>query len=157
LLIALGLVAIPLTGAALSGCVTLPGGERGLESLETMSEVDFRRFKLYSTLGVKVAAHRLVEEEVVTAADLAAAADVLESLEETPVTGGAELLVEDLLTESGLTSSEVRAILELVVFELQAAGLFDQVGLDGTLELGPRTKELVDALIAAVREVSEEA
>lgn len=159
LLIAFGLVALPIAPIALSGCATTPGGEQGLETLENMSEADYNRLKLYSTLGVKIAAHRLVEEGTVSADDLTLAADVLDAVKSTPITGGAELLVEQLLADSGLTSTEIEALIQIVAFELQARGVFDNLDEDGLIRLTPRTEDFVDSLIGAVRSaasVSEE-
>jgi len=149
-LLALGLVILPVTGVALSGCVST-GGEQGLETLETMTEADYQRLKLYSTLGVKIAANRLVQEGTVSAADLTLAADLLDSIKSTPAMGGAELLIEDLLADSGLTSTEVEALLQIVVFELQARGVFDNLGIGGLVELSPRTEDFIDSMIDAVR------
>jgi hypothetical protein len=148
-LLALGLVVLPVTGVALSGCVST-GGEQGLETLETMSEADYQRLKLYSTLGVKIAANRLVQEGTVSAEDLTLAADLIESIKSTPVQGGAELLIEDILVDSGLNSTEVEALLQIVVFELQARGLFDNLGAGGLVQLSPRTSDFIDAMVEAV-------
>jgi len=155
LLIALGLVALPLAGASISGCTTLPGGEQGLESLEAMSEAEFKRTMLWSSLGVKIAANRLIKEGVVSVDDLETAADLLDAVKTTPVVGGAELFVADLLDDSGLTSVEIEALVELVVFELDARGVFDNLSVLGTVELGERTEEFIDTLIGAVRDAAE--
>lgn len=149
-LLVLGLVALPVTGIALSGCVATDG-EQGLQTLEQMSEIDYRRLKLYSTLGVKIAAHRLVAEGTVSAEDLVTAADLLSSIKSTPILGGAEFLIEELLASGGLDSVEVEALVQIVVFELQARGVFDLLALDGTIVLAPRTEDFIDSLIAAVR------
>lgn len=150
-LLIIGLIALPVVPVALSGCTTTQDGEHGLKRLEEMSQSEYDRLKLYSTLGVKIAANRLVQEGVVSAEELLAAATALEAIKTTPVLGGPELFISDLLTNSGLTSTEAQALLELVVFELRDRGVLDVLNLDGTIQMAPRTSDFVDALIAAVK------
>ena len=150
-ILALGLVALPVIPVALSGCVSTAGGEQGLETLENMSEADYQRLKLYSSLGVKIAANRLVSEGVVSAEELGLAADVLAGVKSTPAQGGAEALLQKLLADAGLTNVEVESLVQIVVFELQARGVFDVLGDDGLVQLTPRTEDFIDTLLDAVR------
>jgi hypothetical protein len=133
-----------------SSCIST-GGEQGVETLESMPEADYQRLKLYSTLGVKIAANRLVEEGTVSTEDLEIAADVLDAIKTTPIMGGGQLLVSELLEGSGLTSTEIEALIQIVVFELEARGIFDQLGDGGLINLAPRTEDFVDALIDSLR------
>lgn len=153
-LMIIGLIALPVVPVALSGCTTTSGGEHGLKRLEEMSESDYQRLKLYSTLGVKIAANRLVQEGVVSAEELQAAATALAAIKTTPVLGGAELFVSDLLANSGLNSTEAEALLQIVVFELRDRGVLDVLNPDGTVQMAPRTQDFVDSLIEAVKSAS---
>ena len=150
ILLVIGLAALPLVPVAISGCTTTQDGEHGLKKLEEMSETDYQRLRLYSTLGVKIAANRLVQEGVVSADDLSKAVTALQAISSTPVLGGAELFVSDLLAKNGLTGVEIESLVELVVFELQARGVLDILGPDGTVALSARTQDFLDALIEAV-------
>lgn len=150
ILLVIGLAALPLVPVAISGCTTTQDGEHGLKKLEEMSEADYQRLKLYSTLGVKIAANRLVQEGVVSAEDLTKAVAVLNGIATTPVLSGPTQFLSDLLANSGLTDTEVTALVQIVVFELQARGVLDVLNPDGTVALSPRTKDFVDSLVEAV-------
>jgi hypothetical protein len=150
-LLLVGLIAIPVVPIALSGCTTTSEGEHGFKRLEDMSEADYQRLKLYSTLGVKITANRLVQEGVVSAEELQTVATALAAIKTTPITGGAELFISDLLAKSGLTTVESQSLLELVVFELQARGVLSYLNDTGTIALTPRTENFIDALIDAVK------
>jgi hypothetical protein len=67
------------------------------------------------------------------------------------VLGGTELFLNDLLVKSGLTGTESQALLEVVVFELQARGVLSYLNDTGTIALTARTEDFIDALVNAVR------
>lgn len=158
LLVILGLLLpVAILPAISGGCTTTPEGQQGIQGIEEMSDVDFNRLKLYSSLGVKIAASTLVAEGEVDPNDLDTAADVLEDIKVTPVLGSAELLIQTLLAEldTPLTDESVEALLEIAVFELQAQGILDSLNPDGTLNLTPRTNELIDVLVDALRAAAD--
>lgn len=150
-LLIVGLIALPAVHIALSGCTTTQDGEYGLKRLEEMSESDYQRLKLYSTLGVKIAANRLVQEGIMSVEELQSVANALTAIKSTPVLGGAELFISDLLTNSGLTSVEAQSLVEIVVFELQARGVLSHLNEAGAIALTARTGDFIDGLIEAVR------
>lgn len=148
-----GLLALPFLFPVVSGCVTTEQGD-GLKTIEDMSDLEFARLKTWSSLTVKLAAHQLVKAGTVDQADLDTAADVLDALQDTSAIGGSTALVQQLLADSGLTSVEIQSLVELVVFELEARGVLDKLADDGTIDLTPRTEELLDALTEALRGAS---
>jgi hypothetical protein len=157
LLVLAGVLAIPAISGGGVSCVSTDQGQQGLVALENMEEAEYNKWKLYVSLGVKVAANRLLEEGTVEAEELELAASVLETLEGTTVLEGAQSLVRPALENAGLSNDEV--MLVLLVAEQELLSRTPLVSLvdseTGTLSLTPRSKELLLLVAESLRTALE--
>lgn len=143
-------LALVLAGGAISGCVSTDDGQ-GVAAIESMSDLEFSKWKVYVSLGVKIGANRLLDEGQVTEEELNTAADVLETVRDQPLFPGATSIIMPALKDAGLTNDEVELLLFIVEQELLSRGALDWVGEDGLVALSPRTKELLTAVASALR------
>lgn len=143
---------LALFGGAISGCVATQDGEQGVEALESMTDLEFNKWKLYVTLGTKIGANRLLAEDVTTETELNLAATALETVRDQSVVPGATSLIVPALQEAGLTNDEVQLLLLIVEQELLQRGALDWIDPNtGVVALSPRTKELLTAVADSLR------
>lgn len=136
-----------------AGCITTSEGEQGFESIEQMSDAEFAKWKLYITLGVKVGANRLLQEGIVGVDQIEKAATVLDLAINSPVTAGVTSFISEALEKAGLTTDEVSLLLIIVEQELFARGGLEYLDENGVLSLAPRTKDLLNDVVAALKSV----
>lgn len=123
-----------------------------IRPLEEMTDLEFNRWKLYIQLGVKVGANRLLQEGIVTTDQLSVVAGIVESVKSGPVVAGASSLIVPALHKAGFNNDEVELVLLIAEQELLARGAFDWLNpATGTLELSPRTKEVLDLIADSLR------
>lgn len=130
---------------SITGCVSVQ------QNLDDMSQLDFNRLKILSSVTVKVLANRMLESGQVSTEDINQAINVLSAVSSTPIIGSANDFVQSLLGQFGVSSLEVQSLVELVVFELDARGILRNLMPDGTIAFSPRALELRDALILALQ------
>lgn len=145
-------LALVVAGGAISGCVTTPDGEQGVEAIESMSELDFNKWKLYVTLGTKIGANRLLAEGLVNEQELELTAAVLETVRDQSIVTGATSLLIPALEEAGLNNDEIELLLIIVEQELLSRGALEWVDPEtGIVSLSPRTKELLTTVASSLR------
>jgi len=149
--IAIGVLGLALGVGAVTGCVTTGDGQ-GIKALEEMSDLEYARWQLYITLGVKIAANRALTEDLVSASELNTAATALEILRDQTVVSGATSLILPALESAGLTSEEVQLLLLIVEQELLSRGALEWLDPEtGIVALSPRTKEMLTRVADALR------
>ena len=150
--IAVGVLGLVLSAGALTGCASMGEGEQGIEALEQMSDLEYSKWQLYITLGVKIASNRALAEGVVSADELDLAATALETLQVQTIMPGATSLILPALEDVGLTSEEVQLLLLIVEQELLARGALEWLDPQtGLVAISPRTKEMLGVVAGALR------
>lgn len=142
-------------GTVNTSCVSSGNGQ-GIESLEEMTDVEFGQWKTYIRLGTKIGANRLLEENLVSRKTLDVMASTLETIRDTQVDPGLPNFlseaVKNALLKEGLTNDEAELLILIVEQELQSRGAFKWLNpTTGVVELSPRTKELLTAVVDALR------
>lgn len=151
---------IGVATGSLSGCVATGNGQ-GVEALESMSETEFAKWRLYISLTTKIASSRLISNGLVKAEDVALAAEALKLLREQPIVEGGTSLIKPVLEDVGLGGSEIELLLLVVEQELLSRGALDYIDPEtGLVALSPRTKDVLavveNSLRAATEEVTQE-
>lgn len=150
--IAPAILVLALAGGAISGCMSTGDGEQGIEALESMSDLEYSKWKLYLTLGTKIGANRLLSEGVVTEEELDIAATALETVRDQSVVPGATSIITPALEEAGLTNDAVQLLLLIVEQELMSRGALEWLDPEtGLIALSPRTKDLLTTIADALR------
>ena len=152
------LVALALVGLlmipAMSGCITTDNGA-GVQAIEDMSELEFNKWNLYVTLGVKIAANRSLQEGLVTQEELNLAALGLELIGNQPVLDGTTSLIQSSLEDVGLNNDEIMLILLIAEQEILQRGGGDYIDpVTGQLAVSPRTEILLDNIAQALRDAA---
>lgn len=143
---------------SLSGCVSTGSGQ-GIVALESMSEQDFSKWRLYISLSTKIAASRLIANNLVSADDVNKAVSALTLLRDQPIVEGATSFIKPVLEQVGLAGSEIELLLLVVEQELLSRGALDYIDPQtGLVSLSPRTKDVltvvVNSLTAAATETA---
>ena len=148
----LGLMAATVLAFCGTAACTSTGNGHGVKPLETMTELEYSKWKLYIQLGVKIGANRLLVEKVVTADDLGKAADVIDAIRDETLVPGVQSLIMPALQHIGLKNDELQLVLLVAEQELIARGALEWVNpLNNMLELSPRTKEMLGVIASALR------
>jgi hypothetical protein len=146
----LPLIAVMLIGGTLS-CQS-SGGQPAIKPLEQMDDVTYSHWKLYIQLTVKIAAHRLLTERVVTQDQLNLVAGVVDAVTTSPIQAGATSLLGPALAKAGFTSDEVTLAVMIADQELVARGALKNVDpTTGMIQLSARTKEVLGLVSSALR------
>lgn len=146
------MLAISLAGGVLPGCISSQDGQKAIEALENMSDLDFNKWKLYVSLGSKIGANRLLAEGLASENDLKLAATALETVRDQSVVPGTSHFIENALADIGLTNDEVKLLLIIVEQELASRGALEWIDPEtGLFALSPRTKELLTAVADSLR------
>ena len=146
------LLTLMLTGGSLGGCITTQDGEKGIEALEGMSELEYSKWTLYMSLTVKIGGNLLLNEGAVTEEELDLAATVLEVVRDQNAVVDTGTIFGPALEEVGLTKAEIQDLLMIVELELRSRGALDWTNPDtNMLELSPRTKELLTTIADSLR------
>jgi len=139
------------TVGGVGSCVSTNNGP-AIVNIDAMPDVEYNRWKLYIQLGVKIGANRLLQEKVVTEAELKSAATVIDTLRDQTLIPGASHYIADALQKAGFTNDEAVFLLLVVEGELEARGAFKWVNpVTQVLELSPRTKDLLTTVSGALR------
>lgn len=155
-LIGTAVLAVLLGMGSLSGCVSTDDGTQGIETIESMSDVQFAELQNYLTLGLKITARRLLDDGAIELDELSMTATALETVRDKPVVKGATSLLVPALQESGLHSDEIELLVLVIEQELLSRGPFElSVAADGTFNLSPRTQALLTSVANALRHVVE--
>src|SRR5690348_7731283 len=85
-------------------------GGNSVKPLEQLTELEYSKWKLYIQLGVKIGAHRLLQEGVVNTDQLNVAAGVIDGIQGEPITGGAKSFIIPALHKAGFNNDEVEFI-----------------------------------------------
>lgn len=149
--IATGVVLLALAGGAVSGCLTT--GDGTVQGIEEMTELEYAKWQLYVTLGVKIGSARLLAEGAITVAELELAATAIELIIQTPLESGTTSLILPALQSVGLTSDEVQLLLLIAEQELLARGALEGLTdpVSGIVELSPRAQELLQRVADSLR------
>lgn len=133
------------------GCMST-NGQGAIKPLEQMSDVEYTHWKLYIELGVKIGAHRLLTEKIVTQNQLTMVATVVDAVTTTPLEAGATSLLIPALQKAGFNNDEAMLILMVVDQELMSRGALKWVDpATGLVSLSPRTKEVLGLVSTALR------
>ena len=143
-------------GTVSTSCVTGRDGQ-GIETLEQMTDVEFSQFQSYTRLSVKIGGNRLLEENLVTKAELEIAAFAIETLRDQTIDPGVSHFINEALAKAGLTNDEIELLLLIVQQELESRGAFKWLNpTTGVIELSLRTKQLLTTVSTALRSVGNE-
>lgn len=133
------------------GCMST-NGQGAIKPLEQMSDVEYTHWKLYIELGVKIGAHRLLTEKIVTQNQLVMVATVVDSVVTTPLEAGATSLLIPALQKAGFNNDEATLVIMVVDQELMSRGALKWVDpATGLVSLSPRTKEVLGLVSSALR------
>ena len=123
----------------------------GIKPLEQMTELEYSKWKVYIQLGVKIGASHLLNKNIVTQEQLNIASTAIAGINQ-PATDGAKSLIIPALRKAGFNNDEVEFIRLIAEQELLARGALDWINPEtGTLELSPRTKEILQIVSDALR------
>ena len=153
-----GVIVLALVGGSISGCATLEDGSQGVVAVEDMTELQFNKWKLYTTLGAKIGAERLLLEGFATEEELGLAAQAIEAVIQDsadPLVLSPDGIFGPVLADVGLTNSEIELVILIVEQELLSRGALGQVDpTTGIINMSDRTKELLGALANSLREAT---
>lgn len=128
-----------------SACITTEDGK--VIALDSMSQADYDKWRLYVSLGVKIGTNRLVHDGVIDRAKLEQVADRIEETVKNPVLPGTKSLLRPILEDTGLLEDEITLVLLVAENEIIGSGGLN----DYTIVLSPRAKEVYLLIAGALR------
>lgn len=126
-------------------------GNAPVKPFEEMSQTDYDKWKLYVELGVRIAAHRTVQQGIVTTEQLNSLATSIEIVVNEPVTTFGESVLEKALQNSGLSNDEIRLVVLIAENEIMSRGGYHVITDGGLIKLSPRTKEILLTVVSALK------
>ena len=135
-----------------TGCMSNPDGEQGIEYIEDMTDVEFNRFMVRASLGLQLGVELYLDSNPDDLQHILDIADLLEDVATRPISDLTSDVLTDAVGESGLTETQATlAVLLLEDLLREVGGLDPVMNADGTFSLSPRTQTLLVTVATALR------